>query len=145
MPSKKAARKQAAALTDHTKPKAVVKSRDKGKKEAGNLAKMGGSHDSPSSPSQAKTLSALQEQQLLMSENMALRIVYSAKRLRRFLQQSEILTCRGCSKRLRCPMFKKPAPPEPTTATCADVVKILFGLAQYCRGYLRLLANCSAG
>ncbi|CAD7936434.1 unnamed protein product [Amoebophrya sp. A120] len=71
-----------------------------------------------------------------VKENMSVRIVYACKRLRRFFQQPETLTCRGCSKRTTCALFKKPAPPEPTTADCVDVVKVLYGLAQYCRGYL---------
>ena len=69
-------------------------------------------------------------------ESMAQRILFSSKRLRRQYGVSEVLTCRTCHKRDRCPKFKTAAPPTPSQASVGDVVKVLFGYTQYVRVFL---------
>jgi len=71
-----------------------------------------------------------------VSESTTKRIALASKRLRMYFSLTETLTCRGCQKRRRCKWFRQASYPDPT-ASCVDVMKVLFGLSQYCRYYLQ--------
>ncbi|EER03684.1 hypothetical protein Pmar_PMAR022981 [Perkinsus marinus ATCC 50983] len=73
-------------------------------------------------------------------ESAPRKIIYASKRLRRWIDLTEVHTCRQCSKKDRCSLFKVLPPEEEgdgEKATVGDVAKVLFGLAQVCRIHIQ--------
>ncbi|KAF4658085.1 hypothetical protein FOL47_008192 [Perkinsus chesapeaki] len=72
-------------------------------------------------------------------ESAPRKIIYASKRLRRWIDLTEVHSCRQCSKKDRCSLFKvlPPESEEGEKATVGDVAKILFGLAQICRIHIQ--------
>jgi len=65
------------------------------------------------------------------------KIIMASKLLRAHLGISEATVCRGCSKRGRCPFARKIVPNNSMKTSLGAVSKILYGLSQSCRLYLK--------
>ena len=70
-------------------------------------------------------------------ESSPSKIILASKLLRAHTDVSEATTCRGCSKRGRCPFVRKIVPNNPTKTSLGAVCKVLFGMSQSCRLHLK--------
>jgi hypothetical protein len=70
-------------------------------------------------------------------ESSPSKIIMASKLLRSHSGINESTTCRGCSKRNRCPFVRKIVPNNSAKTTLGALTKVLFGMSQSCRLYLK--------
>jgi hypothetical protein len=70
-------------------------------------------------------------------ESSPSKIILASKLLRAHTEVSEATTCRGCSKRSRCPFVRKIVPNNKEKTSLGAVAKVLFGMSQSCRLHLK--------
>jgi hypothetical protein len=70
-------------------------------------------------------------------ESCPSKIIMASKQLRAHVDVSEATTCRGCSKRGRCPFVRKVIPNNRGKTSLGALTKVLFGLSQSCRLHLK--------
>lgn len=70
-------------------------------------------------------------------ESSPSKIILASKLLRSHLDVNEATVCRGCSKRNRCPFVRKLVPNSKPKTSLGAVTKILYGVSQSCRLFLK--------
>ena len=70
-------------------------------------------------------------------ESCPSKIIQASKLLRAHTNVSEETTCRGCSKRSRCPFARKSISNISTKTSLGALSKVLYGMSQSCRLYLK--------
>ena len=70
-------------------------------------------------------------------ESSPSKIILSSKLLRAHFGLNESTTCRGCSKRGRCPFVHKTVSNKNSKTSLGALMKVLFGITQQCRLHLK--------
>ena len=70
-------------------------------------------------------------------ESSPSKIILSSKLLRAHFGVNESTTCRGCSKKGRCPFVHKTVANKNSKTSLGALTKVLFGIAQSCRLHLK--------
>jgi len=72
-----------------------------------------------------------------IDESSPSKIILASKLLRAHFNMVESTSCRGCSKRGRCPFSHKTVTNKSTKTSLGALTKVLFGISQSCRLYLK--------
>jgi hypothetical protein len=70
-------------------------------------------------------------------ESSPSKIIMASKLLRCHTSVSEATTCRGCSKKSRCPFVQRVVVNNPAKTSLGALSKVLFGMSQSCRLHLK--------
>ncbi|PFH37275.1 hypothetical protein BESB_037330 [Besnoitia besnoiti] len=82
----------------------------------------------------------LHQQLVPLSHGSTARIRQASKKLREALGISEVIVCRGCVKKSKCPLYRQPPirlRSSEGSATTKDLLYVLFGQYMVCRLYTR--------
>ncbi|KEP66858.1 UNVERIFIED_CONTAM: hypothetical protein HHA_271110 [Hammondia hammondi] len=82
----------------------------------------------------------LQQQLVPLSHGSTARIRQASKKLREALGIPEVLVCRGCVKKSKCPLYRQPPSRVRSSAATVytkDLLYVLFGQYMVCRLYTR--------
>ncbi|KFG61684.1 hypothetical protein TGRUB_271110A [Toxoplasma gondii RUB] len=82
----------------------------------------------------------LQQQLVPLSHGSTARIRQASKKLREALGIPEVLVCRGCVKKSKCPLYRQPpfhVRSSGATVCTKDLLYVLFGQYMVCRLYTR--------